>query len=465
MNELSIANIEFIKHEISKSGITFSHLIDDLIDHVCCDTEYEMSNGLPFEKAYDRVKQKIGMEGLERVQHETLYLINKKYRIMKKTMKIMGVVAPIILAFGALFKIMHWPGAGIMLVLGFFMLSFIFLPSAFYVTYIEVSNRSKKATYFAGFIGTFLLSISFLFKIMHWPVSGFLMLLGVVAMCFVFLPMLMVNKLRDKEKPMPAYLFIFTFAGLITFILSFLFKAMHWPGAGALLFLGVIMLFVIAFPIYAYKTYKSEMNVKNSFIYLVIVLIWFIVPISMISLNISTNVLRSEYEMYNSTENDLTFLRERNKMLLDKLANNTAAISINNSAEALSGTIKDAKIEMIKFSSHNPNAKLYNTEDKSINIWQIEAGSADGIFNAVMYGHKKLVVGINDALQDFENKALAVNNKSEYRSIIKNYLQFDLSRSTNANDVLLNSLNNLSFMEVQVEMAKQMALLQLIQNK
>ena len=84
MNELSIANIEFIKREVSKSGITFSHLIDDLIDHVCCDTEYEMSNGLPFEKAYDSVKQKIGMEGLEHIQYDTLYLINKKYRIMKK---------------------------------------------------------------------------------------------------------------------------------------------------------------------------------------------------------------------------------------------------------------------------------------------------------------------------------------------------------------------------------------------
>ncbi|HEY9125363.1 MAG TPA: hypothetical protein VIO15_13555 [Bacteroidales bacterium] len=465
MNELSIANIEFIKHEISKSGITFSHLIDDLIDHVCCDTEYEMSNGLPFEKAYNRVKEKIGIEGLERVQHETLYLINKKYRIMKKTMKIMGVVAPIILAFGALFKIMHWPGAGIMLVLGFFMLSFIFLPSAFYVTYIEVSNRSKKATYFAGFIGTFLLSISFLFKIMHWPGTGFLMLLGVVAMCLVFLPMLMVNKLRDKEKPMPAYLFVLAFAGLIIFIISFLFKAMRWPGAGLLMLSGVIMLFVIAFPIYAYRTYKDEQHVKNSFIYLVIVLIWFIVPISMISLNISTNVLQSEYEMYNNTDKDLAFLKERNNMLLSKLGNNAAAISIDKSAEALSEALKDAKIEMVKFTNHNPNAKLYNSENKSINIWQIEAGSADGIFNAVMYGNKKLAVEINEALQNFQNKALAVNNNPEYMQVIKGYLQFDLSRPTNENDVLLNSLNNLSFMEVQVEMAKQMALLQLIQNK
>ena len=82
-----------------------------------------------------------------------------------------------------------------------------------------------------------------------------------------------------------------------------------------------------------------------------------------------------------------------------------------------------------------------------------------------MYGHKKLAVGINDALQDFQNKALAVNNNPEYMQVIKGYLQFDLSRSTNEQDVLLNSLNSLSFMEVQVEMTKQMALLQLIQKQ
>ena len=115
------------------------------------------------------------------------------------------------------------------------------------------------------------------------------------------------------------------------------------------MFSGTIILFVIAFPIYAYRTYKDELHVKNSFIYLVIVLIWFIVPISMISLNISTNVLQAEYEMYNNTDKDLAFLKERNNALLSKLGNNATAISIDKSAEVLSEALKDAKIEMVSF--------------------------------------------------------------------------------------------------------------------
>jgi hypothetical protein len=44
---LGIANIEFLKKEIGKSGLTYSHLMDELIDHVCCDVEQEMRNGFP----------------------------------------------------------------------------------------------------------------------------------------------------------------------------------------------------------------------------------------------------------------------------------------------------------------------------------------------------------------------------------------------------------------------------------
>ena len=138
MNELSIANIEFLKVEISNSGLTYSHLLDDMIDHVCCHVETEMQKGLPFEKAYEMVKRQIGIGGFERIQQDTLYLIDKNYRTMKKTMKIFGVISPILLAFGALFKIEHWPAASILLVLGFFLLSFFFLPSAIYVSYKEV---------------------------------------------------------------------------------------------------------------------------------------------------------------------------------------------------------------------------------------------------------------------------------------------------------------------------------------
>ena len=112
---LNLENIDMLKREIGKAGLTFSHLQDDLIDHVCCDVEYEMQKGLSFMKAFEKVRAKIGIGGLERIQQDTLYLIDKKYRIMKNTMKISGVIATIMMAIGSLLKIEHWPGAGVLL--------------------------------------------------------------------------------------------------------------------------------------------------------------------------------------------------------------------------------------------------------------------------------------------------------------------------------------------------------------
>ena len=42
MPELSLHHIDQISRDISRQEITFSHLLEDLIDHVCCDVENEM---------------------------------------------------------------------------------------------------------------------------------------------------------------------------------------------------------------------------------------------------------------------------------------------------------------------------------------------------------------------------------------------------------------------------------------
>ena len=59
MPELSLHHIDQISRDINRQEITFSHLLEDLIDHVCCDVENEMQNGLDFTDAYHRVKQKM----------------------------------------------------------------------------------------------------------------------------------------------------------------------------------------------------------------------------------------------------------------------------------------------------------------------------------------------------------------------------------------------------------------------
>ena len=81
MPELSLQHIDQISRDIRKPGDHFSHLLEDLIDHVCCDVENEMQKGLNFSEAYQQVKKKMGSRRLKEIQEETLYAVDTKYRI------------------------------------------------------------------------------------------------------------------------------------------------------------------------------------------------------------------------------------------------------------------------------------------------------------------------------------------------------------------------------------------------
>ena len=120
--------------------IGFSHLFHDLVDHICCDVEYQMQQGMSFDEAYKKVKAKIGFRGLKKIQEETLYAVDTKYRNMKKLMKISGVAGTIMLGFAAIFKISHWPFAGILLTLGAFV-SLFFIPA--FGTYCTLERNKE----------------------------------------------------------------------------------------------------------------------------------------------------------------------------------------------------------------------------------------------------------------------------------------------------------------------------------
>src|SRR5512136_727444 len=152
MPELSLQNIDRITHDVRRQQIVFSCLADELIDHICCDVESEMDGGLTFLEAYTKVRQKIGKRRLKEIQEETLYAIDTKYRFMKNTIKISGVAGTILFGIAAMFKIQHWPGAGIMLTLGALILAFVFMPSALGVLWKETRSGKKLFLFISAFL-------------------------------------------------------------------------------------------------------------------------------------------------------------------------------------------------------------------------------------------------------------------------------------------------------------------------
>ncbi|MEI6049466.1 MAG: hypothetical protein WCS03_11255 [Bacteroidota bacterium] len=286
MPELTLRHIDQISNDIGRQEITFSHLLEDLIDHVCCDVEYEMQEGLTFNDAYKKVKQKIGSRGLKEIQEETLYAVDTNYRYMKNTMKISGVAGTIMLGLAATFKIQHWPGAGILITLGALLLAFVFLPSALGVLWKETHSRKRLALFISAFIAGVFLIFGTLFKIQHWPGAGLVLSLAALSGILFFIPSLLLSKLTDQEKKAKRAAYILGAVGTICYVAGMVFKIQHWPLASFLLAIGVVFLCVIAFPWYTWITWKEESHIKAGFIFIVIGFLAIIVPGAMINLNL-----------------------------------------------------------------------------------------------------------------------------------------------------------------------------------
>lgn len=286
MSELSLHHIDQISRDIIREEITFSHLLDDLIDHVCCDVEYEMQNGLEFTDAYYRVKQKMGSRRLKEIQEETLYAVDTKYRYMKNTMKISVVAGTIMLGSATMLKIQHLPGAGFFLTLGALLLAFVFLPSALGVLWKETHSSKRLFLFISAFFAGVFFIFGTLFKIQHWSGAGIILILAALSGILFFIPALALSRLADQENRTKKPVYIIGAAGAICYATGMLLKIQHWPLATFLIFLGILTLCVVALPWYTWLTWKEENHISTRFIFILIGFLLIILPGAMINLNL-----------------------------------------------------------------------------------------------------------------------------------------------------------------------------------
>ncbi len=195
---LSDKEAAFIRQEVKKCGISFSHLEDELIDHLCCLTEEYLNEGYAFEEAFKKVRKDIAFDSLKDIEIQTFLLINKKIRAMKTTLIISGIAGLASIIIASILKILHLPGSGPLLTLGFLILAFAYLPVLAFALKKEKLLKRKRNLALTGMAAAFLFLISILFMIMHWPIREYVIFLSWM-LIFIFLIMLFANIMRSEE--------------------------------------------------------------------------------------------------------------------------------------------------------------------------------------------------------------------------------------------------------------------------
>ncbi len=197
---LTDAQIEFIRRDLLAQGIQLEGLQQDLLDHICCVVEHELAAEDDFEAFYQQRIKHFYKRELREIEEETIALLTfKNYYVMKKIMLLSGGVLTALLVVGLTLKFMHLPGAAFMLVLGVAILNFVFLPLLFTLKIKEKQTSREKAISGIATICGMLMSIGLIFKVMHWPGANMLIVVGFGALLLVFLPVYFFTGIRQAE--------------------------------------------------------------------------------------------------------------------------------------------------------------------------------------------------------------------------------------------------------------------------
>jgi hypothetical protein len=467
--QLSLDQLRLVEHDVQLEGITYSHLEYDLLDHVCCDIEDRMSTGISFEDAYHAVKRDVGIQGLRRVQEETLLLINKNYRMMKKSMKTLGTIALAGISLAVLAKIMHWPFASPLIILSTFTVSTVFFPAALYVWYKEVFQKKHGFIVILTFFAGFAFMYGTLFRLMHWPFGSPLLLLGefLTILTLIIGGIKYINSKNSKEYPKG--ILITGLVGLIGFSIGTLFKLMYWPFASISLLIGAILLFCIFLPIYAYHKYKEEKAIKNSFIFSVyaitfIITFTFLLAININSINISFGFISRNVNLNNSiaiVEKSINEINESNNSDEIIQVGNKIFDSITKIKEELiiaaGGTKKD--INELKLNDahqlnlNHINFRLYFTLNE-INNDLLEVkdpnGKASILYNDIQEYKSILINSLdkNSYSVDFVNEILRIKQDNARDWVIQNFYNIHL----------VSSINSLTQLQLDIRLAQQEAI-------
>ena len=118
---------------------------------------------------------------------------------MKQKIYIIGVVTVITVFTGAIFKVNHYPGAGVLITAGMIALIFLFLPLAFLNHYRSDESRKSPALHIVAYITCLVVFTAMLFKLMHWPFAGTLLIIGLPFPYVVFLPVFIYVTSKDRN--------------------------------------------------------------------------------------------------------------------------------------------------------------------------------------------------------------------------------------------------------------------------
>ncbi|WP_020529398.1 GldL-related protein [Flexithrix dorotheae] len=188
MGNLTLENIEYLNQHLIKKEIKYDPLKGEMLDHVCCEIEELMDEGMSFPEAFMEFSKTVSTSNIKEIENETIHLVNYKLFIMRKAMYILGALSASIFLINFLFHVMHWPGASELgnifwpFFIGFYLISLVYNYKR------QKMNIKKKLAFALAALFSSSLIIGAFFKLQHLPGGAYFLIVGFIGGALVAVP-------------------------------------------------------------------------------------------------------------------------------------------------------------------------------------------------------------------------------------------------------------------------------------
>ena len=172
---LSDKQLEQVEKRVLESGLKNHQLQLDLIDHIACTIEEMVEKGETFDYALEITFKLFSQKQIMKIEHTTNILTKD---LMRTHTKILGIIGLLIVTAGATLKVLHISGASLAMVFGVAVLGIGFFGSNAIDTIKNIETTKGRIVQLIGAFGAFLTITGGMLKLLHLPGALVLMISG-----------------------------------------------------------------------------------------------------------------------------------------------------------------------------------------------------------------------------------------------------------------------------------------------
>jgi hypothetical protein len=177
----------------------------------------------------------------------------------------------------------------------------------------------KNKIYYLGLASVLLITAVGVFILMHWPGAGIGLVIGMLILCFAFIPSAFISSYYSGENKPLKFLYIITALVFIINFTSALFKLMHWPGANLLLMISLPLPFILILPVYLMQNREENKISYKNFLAILFFFAYFAAISGLQSLGISKSTTDGYVKSAIRIEQETDIIKSQCDYLHDKL--------------------------------------------------------------------------------------------------------------------------------------------------